>query len=144
MTTLPAPIRKCREIQTYYSSCESSNFDTLSYLSSLMYPDTWNQEPFKSTFLQETKESCCQVFFGAWGHDCKVVDVCDTSSCDNSAVWHPTADYSACSNSKSGYDDSWNHPPLRASYIHETAADCCSVFFEAWGKECIVENVCDS
>ncbi|KAL7481441.1 hypothetical protein ACHAW6_007120 [Cyclotella cf. meneghiniana] len=66
----------------------------------------------------------------------------DTSlSCD-SALWHPSDDYSKCTNSF-GYNESWDHPPLRDSYLHQTVQDCCGMFFEAWGHECLIENICN-
>jgi hypothetical protein len=42
-----------------------------------------------------------------------------------------------------GYSESWDAPPLRRAYLHETAENCCEYFFEAWNKKCVIEDVCD-
>lgn len=63
------------------------------------------------------------------------------SSCEAAALWHPTADYSACTNSPD-YDSSWNGPALSGTYLHEALGGCCESFFKAWGKECVFIDIC--
>jgi hypothetical protein len=33
-------------------------------------------------------------------------------------------------------------PPLKETYLHEDLTICCHSFFGAWGKECVIEDVC--
>jgi hypothetical protein len=91
--------------------------------------------------LHANKETCCEVFFDSWGRDCETEDACKVATCD-SAPWHPSDDYSKCTNDLN-YNDAWNNPPLKESYLHDSSDDCCELFFNAWGKECVVENICE-
>lgn len=63
------------------------------------------------------------------------------SSCDIAGLWHPTEDYSACSNNPD-YNPSWNGPALSETYLHKSLSGCCESFFEAWGKECVFIDIC--
>ena len=40
------------------------------------------------------------------------------------------------------FPEMWNHSTLSSAYLHETADDCCQMFFFSWGKSCNLENVC--
>jgi hypothetical protein len=114
-----------------YSKCTNS----------LDFPQSWSLDPYKEIFLHESKEGCCEVFFDSWGRNCETEDTCNISTTCDSAPWHPTDDYSKCTNGF-GYNDAWNHPPLKNSYLYESLDDCCDTFFVAWGKECVVEDIC--
>ncbi|KAL3788580.1 hypothetical protein HJC23_005239 [Cyclotella cryptica] len=132
------------------------------------YTESWNIPPMRDTYLHTTLSGCCKLFFEAWGMECISEDICTMhadespsvqlthvpssrptnppssvelkSSC-YSALWHPSEDYSKCSNSI-GYPKSWDSLPLSTAFLHETADGCCDVFFRAWGNECIIEDMC--
>eukprot|EP00804_Cyclotella_cryptica_P030974 CCRYP_013565-RA/>CCRYP_013565-RA protein AED:0.06 eAED:0.06 QI:240/1/1/1/0.7/0.54/11/1844/717 len=134
------------------------------------YPETWDRPSLSSAYLYETAYLCCEMFFFSWEKECVIEDACKMkkigtptehpthastnaptksplfmiepdSSC-TSALWHPSDDYSKCTNSF-GYSESWNSPPLRSAYLHKTAESCCELFFEAWNKKCVIEDICD-
>ena len=33
---------------------------------------------------------------------------------------------------------------MKDAYLHEDLSGCCEAFFEVWGKECVVEDICQS
>jgi hypothetical protein len=116
--------------------------------SSLDYPDEWNYSHVKSTYLS-SRDNCCQTFFVAWNVECTVEDVCELEQSTGSpdaapcftALWHPTENYSQCSN-RFGYKDQWNSPALKEHYLFKSLDDCCYNFFIVWGEECVVDDMC--
>ena len=58
------------------------------------------------------------------------------------ALWHPSEDFSKCSNSFE-YDSNWDSPPMNEHYLHVSLSGCCQAFFEQWGKACVYEDICD-
>ncbi|KAL3788581.1 hypothetical protein HJC23_005240 [Cyclotella cryptica] len=123
---------------------------------SLDFPEEWIGKPM---YFFNNSQDCCEFFLR--DKSCKVYNICENgtlstslstptqsplpkeirSTCD-SKFWHPSEDYSSCTNSLS-YPESWDSPKLSTVYLHETAEHCCSAFFEAWNKICVIEDVCD-
>jgi hypothetical protein len=155
-----------------YSAC-TNDFD---------YKVKWNYPPLKDTYLHKSPEDCCASFLGK---ECVVIDICASSapsakptpkpvtlqpvalqpitskpvqvqsttttstamltassSC-SAALWHPTESWSACTNGFD-YKGEWDYPPMKDTYLHESLDGCCNAFFNAWGKECVVVDICAS
>eukprot|EP00970_Alexandrium_tamarense_P016238 scaffold6323_cov203-Alexandrium_tamarense.AAC.10 len=52
-------------------------------------------------------------------------------------LWHPSKDFTKCTNDP--------HHDMGDIYLHDTAEECCSIYFGAWGYEdCATEDTCVS
>lgn len=136
------------------------------------YDEKWDSPLMKGTYLHDTASGCCEVFFDAWGMKCVTEDICESStvstSCE-SAMWHPSEDYTKCENrwvyyvwqifalvasltstfikhyyDSIDYPNRWNSLPLKEAFLHDTADECCEVFFGSWGNDCIKVDVCEA
>jgi hypothetical protein len=65
------------------------------------------------------------------------------SSCQEAGPWHPTDDFSMCTNTFD-YDTSWDNPMLSSTYLHQKLSGCCEKFFYDWDKECVYRDICTS
>eukprot|EP00956_Cyclotella_meneghiniana_P003035 scaffold3735_cov82-Cyclotella_meneghiniana.AAC.10 len=169
-SSMPTTLQPTTAGPTQPPTCHSApwhpNEDFSKCTNSFGYDINWDKLiDLRDTYLHASYEICCEKFFWHWGKRCEIEDICTSTSsptknpitptptgspitsstsltdpCSN-LLWHPNEDYSKCSNSLS-YDNGWNFQPLKDTYLHVKLSDCCEAFFEAWNKDCVVEDVC--
>ena len=124
-------------------SCEGLKFhpDTVTFHmctnsdSPESYEATW-----PSAFFFDTPQECCEFF--SWDSEkCKIDDVCKPPSCSD-LKFHPgnTPD-SGCTNSED-YHEQWDEPYYQEHLFHDTALECCDMFWVNRDGPCPIVDVC--